>query len=305
MGDDVEALYQRYRARPLKGNCGKIVFHGVEGLDVYNPSVPFIDEGRWCIAARVEARDSEDSRVCFFAWNGRDHAVLLREMPSFTLQDPFVSRIGGQLLFGGVEIDSSPLEGGLRWRTRFFVGASVSTLRPLSCGPWGMKDIRLVELPDARILVFTRPQGDPGGRGVIGWTIIASLAELNVQNIVRATLIAHVDECCWCGVNEARLLPSGRVGVLAHVARYDHQGNRHYYAARFVFDYQHGISSPITIIACREDFLPGDSKRHDLQDVVFPAGLLEDDMGGMRLFCGTSDCEVQWLDIASPFREKP
>lgn len=301
MRDDVEALYQRYRARPQRGSRGKIVFHGAAGMDIYNPTAPFMDEGRWCIAARVEARDSEDSRVRFFAWDGGNHAELLDDMPAFALQDPFVSRIGGQLLLGGVEVDFSGESGGVRWRTQFFVGPSVSALRPLTAGPWGMKDIRLVELPDQRILVFTRPQGDPGGRGTIGWTIISRLADLNLRSIASATLIPHVEAQYWCGVNEARVLPSGHVGALAHVARFDERGERHYYAARFIFDYQRGSSSAMTIIACRDDFLAGESKRDDLRDVVFPGGLLEDETGRFRLFCGTSDCEVQWLDIASPF----
>lgn len=301
MRDDVESLYRRYRAQPQTGRRGKIIFHGVEGLDVYNPTAPFLDEGQWRIAARVEARESEDAQVRFFAWDGGNHATLLDKMPTFRLQDPFVSRIGGELLLGGVEVAPATTGEELCWRTQFFVGSSVRTLRPLTVGPWGMKDIRLVELPDGRILVFTRPQGDPGGRGTIGWTILARLSELNTRSIAGATLIPHVDERDWCGVNEARLLPSGHIGALAHVARFDEQGNRHYFAAGFTFDYQRGVSSPMTILACRDDFLPGASKRDDLQDVVFPAGLLETQGQGMRLFCGTSDCEVQWLEIAPPF----
>ena len=98
----------------------------------------------------------------------------------------------------------------------------------------------------------------------------------------------------WCGVNSAQLLPDGRVDVLAHVAHFDSALNRHYYAARFIFDYHSGQSSPIEIVACRDDFLPGESKRDDLRDVVFPAGWLQMPEGRL-LFCGTSDCEVQWL----------
>lgn len=301
MRDSVEALYRRYRAHSRPVSRGKIVFHGVEGLDVYNPSAPFQNEGRWCIAARVEARESEFSKARFFAWDGGNSATLLTEMPSFDLQDPFISQIDGQLLFGGVEVAATPGGAALCWRTQFFVGPSIGALQPLATGPWGMKDIRLVQLPDNRILVFTRPQGEPGGLGTIGWTIISRLEELNEQTIARATLISHVDDTCWCGVNEAHVLPSGEVGVLAHVACFDQYGYRHYYAARFCFDYWRGTSSAMEVIACRDDFLMGESKRVDLRDVVFPAGLWRDEQGRYRLFCGTSDCEVQWLEMASPF----
>ncbi|BBR57322.1 hypothetical protein WP4W18E05_06900 [Klebsiella sp. WP4-W18-ESBL-05] len=300
MRDNVDDLYQHYRARPQTGRRGKIRFSGVDGLDVYNPTAPFSDGERWCIAARTEARDSEASQVRFFAWDGLNAAALLDDMPTYALQDPFVGRIGGHLLFGGVEVAFMP-EGEVCWRTQFFAGPCISALRPVATGPWGMKDIRPVELPDGRLLVFTRPQGEPGGRGTIGWVLLSRLEDLNAQTLANATLIDHVDPLCWCGVNEARVLPDGRVGALAHVARYDEQGNRHYYAARFLFDYQQGVSSPMAIIACRDDFLPGEGKRDDLRDVVFPGGLLESETGETRLFCGTSDCEVQWLDIASPF----
>ncbi|MGL5699776.1 MAG: DUF1861 family protein, partial [Kluyvera sp.] len=104
MRDSVEALYRRYRAHSRPVSRGKIVFHGVEGLDVYNPSAPFQTEGRWCIAARVEARESEFSKARFFAWDGGNSATLLTEMPGFDLQDPFISQIEGQLLFGGVKV---------------------------------------------------------------------------------------------------------------------------------------------------------------------------------------------------------
>ncbi|MGL4719334.1 MAG: DUF1861 family protein [Kluyvera intermedia] len=304
MRDDVAELYRRYRSHPRLYRGGKMTFHGVDGRDVYNPTAPFRHAGGWCIAARVEVRNSERAQVCFFAWDGANRATLLADMPEFALQDPFISEIDGQLVFGGVEVSFSTQGEPLRWRTQFFIGENIATLRPLTTGPWGMKDIRLLQLPDGRILVFTRPQGEPGGRGTIGWTIIPRLQALDAQVMASAALISHVDEQCWCGVNAAYLLPTGNVGVLAHVAGFDALGNRHYYAARFIFDPQSGVSSPMAMIACRDDFLSGECKREDLRDVVFPAGLLKDGQGGARLFCGTSDCEVQWLDIPSPFGDR-
>ena len=301
MHDDVSELYCRYRSHARPRRRGKMIFHGVDGYDVYNPTAPFRHAGAWCMAARVERRNSERSEVRFFAWDGGSHATLLAKLPTFALQDPFICRVAGQLLFGGVEVEYSANDIPLRWRTLFFIGDSVETLRPLATGPWGMKDIRLVSLPDGRILLFTRPQGELGGRGTIGWSIISSLDELNVQTISRATLISHLDQQCWCGVNAAYVKAEGQVDVLAHVARFDEKGERHYYAARFIFDYLAGRSSAMEIIACRDDFLPGDRKREDLHDVVFPAGVLADGKGGARLFCGTSDCEVQWLDMTALF----
>ncbi|WP_414164939.1 DUF1861 family protein [Superficieibacter sp. BNK-5] len=74
------------------------------------------------------------------------------------------------------------------------------------------------------------------------------------------------------------------------------------YAASFIFDPESGVSSPIKIIACRDDFLPGDSKRDDLRDVVFSGGLYGLPGKEVQLFCGTSDCEVQWRSVVDPFQ---
>lgn len=290
----VSELYQRYLAQRTPRKCGKIRFHGVKGVDVYNSSAPFRDAERWLIAARVEARASEMSQVCFFEWDGLNDASLVEDAPRFALQDPFVSWVDNQRVVGGVEVEFDAHNQPVRWRTQFWAGPSISHMRLIAKGPWGMKDIRLLSLPDKRVLVFTRPQGAIGGRGKIGWTIVASLNDLSESSIAKATLLHHVDNMDWCGVNSAQLLPDGRVKVLAHVAHFDSELNRHYYAARFIFDYRNGESSPIEIIACRDDFLPGESKRDDLRDVVFPAGWIQMPEGRV-LFCGTSDCEVQWL----------
>ncbi len=290
----VSELYQRYLAQRMPRKCGKIRFHGVKGVDVYNSSAPFRDADRWLIAARVEARASEMSQVCFFEWDGLNDALLVEDAPRFALQDPFVCWIDNQRVVGGVEVEFDAHNQPVRWRTQFWAGPSIFHMRLMTKGPWGMKDIRLVSLPDARVLVFTRPQGAIGGRGMIGWTIVDTLKDLNASSIDKATLLHHVESMDWCGVNAAQLLPDGRVEVLAHVAHFDSELNRHYYAARFIFDYHSGQSSPIEIVACRDDFLPGESKRDDLRDVVFPAGWLQMPEGRL-LFCGTSDCEVQWL----------
>jgi hypothetical protein len=299
----VNTLLAAYHQRRLKDReCQKIVFHGVVGLDVYNPTKPFLFEQQWIIAARVEARDSEFSQVCFFRLEDFKQAYLLEDAPVFNLQDPFICQLAGELVFGGVEVAVSPENPQtLTWRTRFWRGNSFNGLRHFADGPQGMKDIRLAGLSDGRILLFTRPEGTLGGRGKIGWTTINSLDGLNQEAIESARLLEHVDEFSWCGVNEAWEAFPGCVHVLAHVACFDQQGNRHYYAAFFQFDVALMQSSPITIIAERDDFLPGEEKRSDLIDVIFPGGLLRISDNESMLFSGTSDCEVQWLILNNFF----
>ena len=90
--------------------------------------------------------------------------------PTFTLQDPFVTRIHGELIFGGVEIYPHPtIPGALGWRTNFYRGANIRELKQFTSGPNGMKDIRLVEMADGQIGVFTRPQGE-WGRGKLTYS---------------------------------------------------------------------------------------------------------------------------------------
>ena len=290
----------RYAAQPFK--VEKLVFTGVGGRDVYNISAPFEDEGELVIAGRVESRGSEHSEVYFFVqrdgkWTPREGA------PVFALQDPFVSKIHGHLVFGGVQIFPHPtIEGTLSWRTVFYRGKNVASLKEFAKGPDGMKDIRLVELKDGSIGVFTRPQGEKGGRGKIGFTRIASLDDLTAEVIKSAPLLNNqfIDEE-WGGVNELHLLANGLVGVLGHIAYLDKEGNRHYYPMVFVLNPDTMETSNIELIATRSHFLEGPAKRPDLVDVVFSGGLIRKKDGTADLYAGISDAEAQKITIVDPF----
>ena len=280
----------------------RLYFTGVGERDVYNITAPFIDRGEPVIAGRVEPRDSEHSQVIFFheregLWSPR------KGDPVLTLQDPFVSRIHGQLIVGGVEIFPHPtIPGRLGWRTRFYRGSEVKDLEPFAVGPDGMKDIRLVELADGRIGVFTRPQGEIGGRGTIGYVEIRSLEELTIDAIESATLLTeqfYPDE--WGGANEAHLLSNGLVGVLGHIACFDEQHNKHYYPMVFAFDPSTRTASGMEVIAVRDDFPPGPAKQPSLVDVLFSGGLVRKGGGLAELYVGVSDAEAHRIVVADPF----
>lgn len=286
---------------PAAKPTARIRFHGVEGFDVYNITAPFSSAGRTVIAGRVEKRDSEHAQARFF--EERDGAWhLIADAPTFQLQDPFFTRIGGELVFGGVEIHE--LEGRLGWRTVFYRGADIFTLKHFFNGPDGMKDIRLVQLQDGRLGVFTRPQGAKGGRGTIGYAEADGLDGLNTALIDSAPLLAGMfHPLDWGGANETHLLANGEIGVLSHVAYFendDTSSNRHYFASTFVFDPRRRQFRDFKIIGCRDQFTPGAAKRPDLVDVVFSSGLVFAD-GKTRLYAGTSDAEAHWLEIANPF----
>ncbi|MDI3269224.1 MAG: DUF1861 family protein [Bacillota bacterium] len=297
----VEGLLAQYREAPRPSRAEVLRFSGVGRLDVYNITAPFFDEGRWVLAGRVEKRFSEVSEVRFFTPDEKGAWRLLPGAPAFPLQDPFVTRIHGELLFGGVETFIDP-EGHppyfWRWRTVFFRGESLSTLRPFARGPIGMKDIRLVELEDGTIGVFTRPQGERGGRGKIGFFTLSRLDDLQKAPWEEAPLLEGLfSEEEWGGANEAQLLPGGKVLVLGHVARFGASGHRHYYPMAFVFDPKDLSHDEAVLLGERQTFLPGPSKHRGVRDVVFPGGLHRIPGEQAVLYAGISDAGAQrlWL----------
>jgi len=269
--------------------------------DVYNSSAPFEWEGEQLLLGRVEQRCSEDSTVVFFhkvdnVW------VPDTSYPELHLQDPFHTVIDEELIVGGVETFDNPEKPGfLSYRTVFCKMDGKKPVR-FAQGPEHMKDIRIFELSEGRILAFTRPQGSLGGRGMIGWKILSSLDELTPENLSQATLI--VDQFIpeeWGGANEMHDLKNGLIGVLSHIGRFDESGNRHYYSSCFCFDPETGAHSPMQLLAIRNNFQDGACKRPDLSDVVFSGGLIRNANGTISLYCGVGDAESHCIVTKDPF----
>ncbi|BBI35692.1 DUF1861 family protein [Cohnella abietis] len=283
----------------------KLVFSGVGTRDVYNISAPFLDNGELVIAGRVEDRDKESSEVMFFVerkgeWKPRNGA------PIFALQDPFFTFIGDELVFGGVEVyfDGDDPHYVTSWCTVFYRGHSVNELAPFAKGPLTMKDIRLVELNDGRIGVFTRPMEVDGARALIGYVEIDTLEQMTEEVISGADLLRNQflpEE--WGGANEAHLLPGGMIGVLGHIARMEENNIRHYYPMVFAFDPENQRHTPIKLIATRSMFPDGPAKRPDLEDVIFSGGLVRHKDGTASLYTGVSDAEAHVIVIPDPFLE--
>ncbi len=302
-----ELLHEFYS---LKKPCQSyaIPFSNVGEKDVYNITAPFLDRGEYVIAGRVEDRDNEDSSVVFFVERSDVWVPREGERIFASLQDPFITFIHGELIFGGVEIwPSFGNRDALEYRTVFYRGAHVADLRLFAVGPQSMKDIRLVELEDHQIGVFTRPKGDLyGGPAKIGFSIISSLDELTPRLIIEAEILPNLfqpDE--WAGVNELHLLGNGKIGVLGHIAYFSEDGMRHYYAMAFVFDYQRREISPIKIIAARDCVDTAvQAKRSDLQDILFAGGLVLRDDGQADLYTGVNDCEAYVINLPDPFSRR-
>jgi hypothetical protein len=282
---------------------GMFEFAGADGQDVYNIAAPFrLGNGQRIMAARVESRETEFSAIQFFTESGSVWQKL-EDAPVFHgLQDPCVTLIGGVLVLGGVRF---PVETAARpngWRMEFYQGKTLADLELFLTGPDDMKDIRLAALDDDRIAVLTRPQGDKGGRGRIGFFIAAGLEEITVEAIAGAPLFhGQCLEEEWVGANEAQLLENGMLGVLGHIACFDETGDRHYYPMVFAVDLSTGEATQPEIIACRADFPDGPSKRADLMDVIFSGGLERHGDGTATLYAGISDTEAGWIRMPDPF----
>ena len=286
--------------RPLR-------FSGAEGFDVYNISAPFEWQGGAYIAGRVEKRENELSVVRLFEKTGEDaYAAILPEMTFQYFQDPFVTKIHGELILGGVQIVTHPLNSGriISWQTLFFRGRTLSELKLFAVGPSCMKDIRLCEMADGRIAVLTRPQGKKGGLGKIGFTVLNRLEDLCADAILDAKIDPSYflpEE--WGGANEIHLLKNGLLGVAGHIACRTPEG-LHYQSMAFVLDPATGEHTAPRILACRGDISTSSAcKRPDLTDVLFTGGMVRRGDGTATLYTGVSDCESWRAEIPDPFAE--
>lgn len=295
---EIKELLPIHRSKHITKNPEILLFSGVGDLDVYNITAPFMFEGKHLIAGRVEARESEKSVIRLFEKNN-EKWQLLKESLSLDLQDPFFTKIDGKLILGGVEVFFKTVDQ-VQWRTVLYELKDLTTAVRVFEGPLGMKDLRLKQLANQKILVLTRPQGIKGGRGKIGYTIIKELADLSIEIIENAPLLQdQFTEAEWGGANEI-YLKEEKISVLGHIAKFDENGERHYYAMSFVLDIASGSMKEAKIIAERKDFKAGPTKRPDLADVVFSGGLIFSEQETI-LYAGISDAQAQKITIQNPF----
>lgn len=280
----------------------RLNFKGVNENDVYNITAPFKYGQDTLIVGRVEKRDSENSEAVFFKSVGNNIWVKKDDMPILKLQDPFITKVSNEFILGGVEIRyKQDDKNSILYKTVFYKGNNLNRLQRFAEGPELMKDIRFIQLNGGKILVFTRPKNEFDGAN-IGYLILNSLDELNAENILKAKLLKNQfikDE--WGGVNGIYKLSNGLIGVLGHIAKFDKDGNRHYYSTSFAFNVATGETSPMKIIATRKNFEDGDYKRKDLVDVIFSGGIVRRDDGKAELYCGVSDAEAHEIEIDDPF----
>jgi hypothetical protein len=298
-------LHHHYRKnkKSHKPISRRLKFAGIEGLDIYNLTTPFLLEDEHVLAARGEPRENHQSRVFLFRKKGHTWYPHPDWEP-IAMEDPFFFHLKEVPYLGGVETFPDAAGDALEWRTVVYNISSLSEPQLVFRGPIGMKDIRFIEYSDGTIGVFTRPQGGAAGRGTCGYLETDNIATLTPEELEEASLLSAPDEYSWEGINQPILLEEDKVGLLGHVAGMGKGEVRSYYAAVSEFSRKKRKKKPWRIIAERQELPPGPAKREDLMDVIFPGGITFESPERALLYLGVSDAEAWTLEIPNPFVEE-
>lgn len=308
---DVFQAKKEYEETYIPEESELIHFQGVDGYDVYNCSVPFTWDQKRYIYGRIERHEEwMRSWAGLFEETGKDTYRLVKDSMIYQLEDPYVAVIHGKLVLGGthVRLKQGELD---TYYGYFYRGTDVRDMYYFTTGPDKMKDIRLVELKDGRIGVFSRPRGESvrdqfGSESIVGFTTVDSLDDLSPEVIENAKGISGLfGKGQWGGCNQVYLLSSGMLGVIGHVCcNYvdENQVNQACYTAmafvmnpdtREVYDYQ--------IVGTRKLFKPYPIKKPNLADCVFPSGIVMREDGRADLYCGIGDSAEGRIAIEYPF----
>ena len=291
-----------------------------DALTVYNPA-PVVIDGQTYLWARVEDRTTEkDSVVRLFKEGKNGEWDVVVKAPVFEgLQDPFYCGIiGGYHILGGIQAYDVAGTPDLGYRTVFYryknsftelVNPNGEICNPFVVGPGKMKGIRLIQRENGRISVTTRPHGQFGGRGRIGYfeiesldTLESALADYDRQKDPE-TLNGglFVDEE-WGGANELFILPDGKIGVLGHIAGFgENSTKKNYYPMTFIFDPETRSVSNVQIIATAEQFPPVEVKKSDLGSICYSGGLVRLGNGYAWLYVGIGDTKAGRILIKDSF----
>lgn len=307
-----DKLFEKFETKIYEKN--KLKFNGVDGYDVYNCSMPFTFKGKEYIFGRVEKRaEWAESFIYLFEKTGRDEYTVAEGSRYYQLEDPYVTVLGDEIILGGTHVTKmcGDIESVYGY---FYRGTDLTDLKYFTTGPKGMKDIRLVELSDGRVGVFSRPRSEKiaklyGSESMIGFAVIDSIDDLNADVIENAELIKGIFENGqWGGCNQAYLFDNGKIGVIGHLSDRIEDENHNeilsYKNISFVFDPQTCQAEDLKIIAVRGDYPEGPAKIPALVDCAFTSGIIPMEDGLVSLYSGIGDCEEGRIVIDNPFENR-
>ncbi|WP_251206659.1 DUF1861 family protein [Acetatifactor aquisgranensis] len=310
---DIREMRERFEQQGLIYERNLLTFAGVEGYDVYNTSVPFAYEGKSYLFGRVERREEwANSTVRLFSKKAEDIWEIVPESFVYQLEDPFVAKVQNEFVLGGTRVDYSrgKLAG---FCGVFYKGKDPFHLRYYTTGPKNMKDIRMVELKDGRLGVFSRPRGEHvrqayGSESVIGFTVIKDISELDDKVVEQARIVDGFfgkDE--WGGCNQCFLLEDGSVGVIGHRCYLEEQNGisqQVYLNIAFVFNPDTYLVSDAKIIGTRRSYPDWPAKKPNLADCAFSSGIRLREDGRADLYSGIGDTAEGRIVIEDPFGGK-
>lgn len=286
-------------------------FDGADGFDVYNCSLPFTGgDGKKYIYGRVEKPDEwANSVVWLFEETGKDRFCRVKDSTVYQLEDPFLQRIHGQLILGGTHVRKS--RGKIDTYYGYFYRGSEARMTYFTTGPDCMKDIRLVELEDGRIGVFSRPRRGTytgGAQSQIGFTVIDSIEQLDAEVISNAPYLhGIIGSGEWGGVNQAYLLESGRIGIIGHMSYEDRDNTggilQIYVNTAFVLNSDMTTVTEPAVIGTRFCYPAAAPKLPRLADCCFTTGIIPRGDGKVDLYSGVGDSREGRITIDNPFAE--
>lgn len=301
---EIKALKEQFEKNRNIRDRALLRFSGVPGMDVYNCSLPFIWEGNRYLFGRTEKHDEwANSRVCLFRETAKDCFALVPEFVPLALEDPFIQKIGEELVLGGTHVQKSAGRVSTYFGY-FYRGTSPMNLTYFTTGPVKMKDIRLVPLADGKIGVFSRPRSKESAQ--IGFTVIDSLDELTADAVANAPLIEGLLEPGqWGGINQAYLLEDGMIGCIGHFC-YGEQVSETlrlsvYANSAFVLNPETRAVQEIRIIGTKSCYPECEPKVPKLADCVFTSGLVMREDGFADLYSGVGDVTEGRITIENPF----
>lgn len=270
------------------------------------PKLPLPEEGK------PEAKSFVDGFVAKAEEKAEDVARILhedgfivivkREAKEETKEEGREEGVEKVLIIGGVKTwPDKEHPDKIDYQTLFYkTSGDFSSLEKFAEGPANMKDIRLIQFKDDRFGVFTRP--DEKGIRRIAYIEFDSLDQINSESLLEAEIVENLFAPGeWGGANALYLLENGNIGVLAHIAYMDEEGNRHYYPVTFEYNRKTRKATPPKIIVTKDNFPDCEPKKGDLDDVAFAGGLDIRDNGTTIFYGGLKDARSCKAEIPYPF----
>lgn len=310
---NIKDLKLDYERKTPKKEGQLLRFEGVQGRDVYNCSVPFEQNGKLYVLGRVEKRSEWANSTCYLFEQKADGVwYKVPEFDALPIEDPFYTEINGESVVIGTHVlkECGKVK---TYYGYFYRGKDIFNLKYFTTGPSYMKDIRLVQLPEGRVGIFSRPRSEEikkkyGSESRVGYTVVSALDDITADIIQNANYIENffeIDE--WGGVNQAFYLAKHLIGVIGHQCyadKLDCGGDKAVYInTAYVVDVVLKTVKQKQIIATRRDYPEYPSKTAGLTDCAFTSGVSDIVNPRVKLYSGLSDSAQGVVEIDNPFVE--